>query len=157
MLLQGAKALLGSTRSVASNVAALLFIRLVFLLFRWTKKHLAANMMSGGGSAKEVSSADEPQASDATNRVVIDIRDANSGEIEYTFRLPRSHKLQSVFDTFRGRRGREDTFILKLDGRRVEVSDTPTSLGMPDHVELSCVPAVKVVIRNCLTLVLPKR
>eukprot|EP00984_Skeletonema_dohrnii_P011150 scaffold4429_cov81-Skeletonema_dohrnii-CCMP3373.AAC.13 len=91
-------------------------------------------MMSGGGSAKEVSSADEQQASDATNRVVID-----TGEIEYTFRLPRSHKLQSVFDTFRGRRGREDSFILKLDGRRVEVSDTPTSLGMPDHVELTSV------------------
>ena len=75
MLLQEAKTLLESTRSVASNIAASVFIRLIFLLFCWTKKHLAANMMSGGGSAKEVSSADEPQASDATNRVVIDIRD----------------------------------------------------------------------------------
>eukprot|EP00985_Skeletonema_marinoi_P023651 scaffold15862_cov86-Skeletonema_marinoi.AAC.4 len=93
--------------------------------------------MSGCGSTT-VSSAE------VINRVLIDIRDIKSGEIECTFRLPRSLKLGRVYDAFRGIRGGEDSFILKLGGRKVAWVDTPTCLGMSDHVELSCVPAVKV-------------
>lgn len=96
------------------------------------------------------------KGNDANSRVVkIDIRDVNSREIECTFRLTRSHKLQRVYDALRGWRGGEDSssFILKYsDGSRVvSLEDTPNYLGMSDHVELSCVSSVKVDILNFWT------
>jgi len=106
------------------------------------------SVLSGGGFAKALSSV---KGLFVKNSVLVNIRDAQSGDIEFTFRLRRSHKMQRVYDAFRGRRGGEDSFILKLGGRKVAWVDTPTSLGMSDHVELSCVPAVKVVIRNFWT------
>ena len=117
-------------------------------------------MMSGGGAAKEVSlsssSADEQHANgaaqgDAIDRVLIGIRNNASGEIECTFRMPRSHKLQRIYRTLWEWREGKDSFILKLDGRRVDLGDTPDSLGMSDHIEILCVPAVKVDIRNFWT------
>ena len=106
------------------------------------------SVLSGGGFAKALSSV---KGLFVKNSVLVNIRDIKSGEIECTFRLPRSLKLGRVYDAFRGIRGGEDSFILKLGGRKVAWVDTPTCLGMSDHVELSCVPAVKVVIRNFWT------
>jgi len=106
------------------------------------------SVLSGGGFAKALSSV---KGLFVKNSVLVNIRDVQSGDIEFTFRLRRSHKMQRVYDAFRGRRGGEDSFILKLDGRRVARGHTPDSLGMSDSVKLSCVPAVKVDIRNFRT------
>jgi DNA-nicking Smr family endonuclease len=114
-------------------------------------------MMIGGGfklsPAKQQQQPNGADMGDANNRrVVIGIRDVNSGEIECTFRFPRSHKLQRIYDALRALgRGGEDSFILKLDGRRTSLDDTPSSLSMSDHIELSCVPSVKVDVRNFWT------
>eukprot|EP00985_Skeletonema_marinoi_P009819 scaffold4609_cov79-Skeletonema_marinoi.AAC.1 len=106
------------------------------------------SVLSGGGFAKALSSV---KGLFVKNSVLVNIRDVQSGDIEFTFRLRRSHKMQRVYDAFRGRRGGGDSFILKLDGRRVARGHTPDCLGMSDHVDLSCVPAVKVDIRNFWT------
>eukprot|EP00984_Skeletonema_dohrnii_P020532 scaffold10013_cov79-Skeletonema_dohrnii-CCMP3373.AAC.36 len=47
--------------------------------------------------------------------------------------------------------GGEDSFILKLDGHKISLDHTPNSLGMSDHIELLCVPAVKVDVHNFWT------
>ena len=115
-------------------------------------------MMSGGGGGgfvKAEPSANEQHANgaaqgDVKNRVVVNIRDVESGEIE-CIRLPRSHKLQRVYDALRGWMGGKDSFILKLDGHKISLGHTPNSLSMPDTVELLCVPAVKVDVHNFWT------
>ena len=105
--------------------------------------------MSTVGSTTEVSSA-------AVNKCVqIDIRDKESGKIEYTCSVPRSQELRSlytqVWNAFNERTGREDLFRLELDGREIEFFDTPSSLEMSDRVELMYCPIVIVVVYNFWT------
>ena len=115
--------------------------------------------MSNVGATEEVSSAEEPQpngSEDAVNKCVqIDIRDRESGEIEFTFSLSRSQELQSLYEqvwnAFDEMTGREDLRILKLDGRTIVSSDTANSLGMSAHTELMCYPVVIVEVCNFWT------
>ncbi len=72
--------------------------------------------------------------------VLICIRDKESRAIAGPFKLCRSQMLQQVYDAFRERRGKEDSFILKLGEESVGYWDTPDSLEMETHEELTCVP-----------------
>lgn len=116
--------------------------------------------MIGGGSTKEVSSATTDQHpngviiinGDTGNKcLLIDIHDDKSGEKYCTFSMSSSDNLQKVYDALIKRRGGEDSFILKLGERRVFRMDTPNSLGMSDHVELTCSHSEKIVVRNFWT------
>jgi hypothetical protein len=73
--------------------------------------------------------------------VLIGICDEQSRAIAGPFKLRRSQTLQQVYDAFVKSTGKEqDSFILKLGEESVGYWDTPDSLKMDDHVELTCVP-----------------